>query len=75
MTKLWFKRKRYGWGWVPSSPEGWAITGSYIVLVILATKLVEQSLDIFLATIGLLIFTLILICIKKGETPKWSWGN
>ncbi|MCX6717702.1 MAG: hypothetical protein NTU76_03445 [Candidatus Taylorbacteria bacterium] len=25
MSKLWFKRKTYGWGWVPSSWEGWFV--------------------------------------------------
>ena len=38
-------------------------------------RLSDKSLDLFIATVGLLIFTLIMICIKKGEKIKWSWGR
>jgi len=24
--RLWFKARRYGWGWTPCSVEGWAVT-------------------------------------------------
>ncbi len=27
--KLWFKAKKFGWGWTPCSWEGWTVTGLY----------------------------------------------
>lgn len=32
-SRLWFKAKRFGWGWVPVTWEGWALTGGYGVVV------------------------------------------
>lgn len=30
--KLWFRAKRFGWGWFPVSWEGWAVTVLYATL-------------------------------------------
>ena len=29
---LWFRRKKYGWGWTPSTWQGWTVVG-FILLV------------------------------------------
>lgn len=34
---LWFKAKEYGWGWVPVTWQGWAITALYTLLFTLST--------------------------------------
>jgi len=81
MQKLWFKRKRYGWGWYPASREGWAITLGYIVLIlVLASTLDEHSSGrevtfMFVLPLILLTVTFIRIAYKKGETPRWQWGG
>ncbi|HEX3538453.1 MAG TPA: hypothetical protein VHU15_16970 [Stellaceae bacterium] len=40
---LWFKARRYGWGWTPASPEGWIVTivagvallaGNYLIAIL-----------------------------------------
>jgi len=76
----WFKAKLYGWGWVPVTWQGWAVTLGYLVLVILLGLTIDNSstpLEVAF-TIGLpallLTATLIRICYKKGEKPRWQWG-
>ena len=82
--KLWFKAKRYGWGWYPATIEGWAVTIGYVLVfivaeIILARKIVaEPSLnDLFVYGVLVVVATtiIILICIKKGEKPRWRWGD
>ena len=33
-SKLWFKAKRYGWGWTPSAWQGWMVLLVYLVSVL-----------------------------------------
>jgi len=80
MSKLWFKRKTYGWGWTPTTKEGWFVIFIYIILVLLFACTIDKNSPakevIFtgILPITLLTVTLIRICYKKGEKPKWSWG-
>lgn len=77
---LWFKRKLYGWGWTPVTWQGWVVVLGYVALVFLfAFTVGEESSPkevIFTAVlpIVLLTITLIRICYKKGESPRWQWG-
>jgi len=32
--KLWFKAKRYGWGWTPACWQGWLVLGVYFAVLI-----------------------------------------
>lgn len=79
--KLWFKRKRYGWGWFPITWQGWAVTIGYSVLVVVlalrldeALPMREQVISFWLPFI-ILTALLIKICYVKGESPKWQWGE
>lgn len=80
-NKLWFKAKRYGWGWTPSSWEGWAVIVLYVVDVFLVTVLIDQyvseSISPWIALFGIVPSTafLIIICYIKGEKPGWRWGK
>lgn len=75
MEKLWFKRKTYGYGWMPVSLEGWLTTLAAMAIVIfIATKFESNVLYGSLALL-LTMMVLVIICIKKGEKPKWQWGN
>ncbi len=78
----WFKRKLYGWGWVPALWQGWAATLIYILsLVYLFMRIDENSHSIsdtfidmavpFLVLTGLFI----LVCYLKGQKPRWQWGE
>ena len=81
-TKLWFKRKRYGWGWTPCSWEGWLVLAAYLILMIDTFKNIDavqhsgsDTLINFAPRFIILTLALIFICYKKGEKPKWSWGE
>lgn len=76
----WFKRKLYGWGWTPATWQGWTITATFVLfLIILAFSIDsnatprEFSLAFVLPAI-ILTAMLIQIAYKKGEKPKWMWG-
>lgn len=75
----WFKRKLYGWGWTPVTWQGWLVVLGYVGLVLLITLAVDVSsrneVGLFLLVpVALLTATLIRICYKKGEPPRWQWG-
>jgi hypothetical protein len=82
MTKLWFKAKRYGWGWTPVTWEGWLVVILYIAFVLWFAFVFtdqEQRDGNLLVNFGFGIVVptalLIWICYKKGEKPRWSWGD
>jgi len=76
----WFKRKLFGWGWTPATWQGWSITGLYLVLIIVLACTIdkfssrEEVMFTFILPAVLLSITLIRICYKTGEKPKWQWG-
>ena len=80
---IWFKAKRYGWGWQPSTWQGWLITLAYMVIIVVHAIMIEWwqkefgDLGIILWTSGLIgiACTLIYLCIAFGETPRWQWGG
>lgn len=80
----WFKRKIWGWGWVPVTWQGWLTTFLYIAFVFIIVLSREEAvagdpdsgsnfLTFGLPLIALTIF-FIFILYKKGEKPKWQWG-
>lgn len=80
--KYWFKAKRYGWGWYPSSWQGWLILLDWLVLTAFIFTLIDRNspstnhtLIQFLIPFILLISLLIVICWKTGEKPRWRWGK
>ena len=90
MKRLWFKAKRYGWGWYPVTWQGWAVSIVYAFLLAVSVgrvsnyaleHLVEGTAAIVvpvllhLAWIAFLISTLMFICYKTGEKPEWKWGD
>jgi len=80
--KLWFRSKRYGWGWTPASKEGWLVTLAFLgIAIFLATRLEDSAVsgeDIlfrFALPIGALTLLLIAIAWRTGEKPRWRWGD
>ena len=43
MKKVWFKAKEYGWGWYPSSWQGWIILLIYLLLLGESVGLIEKT--------------------------------
>ena len=83
--EYWFKRRLYGWGWVPVKLQGWIVILTFIVFVLLngiyfgynTSPNAPLTLD-WIWFFGNLIAALIIlmfICYKTGEKPKWSWGR
>lgn len=79
--KLWFKRKLYGWGWVPVTWQGWLVTLIYVALIVLSSLTVDESSPakevFFTFILPTLLFTAAYfrIVYKKGEHPRWQWGT
>lgn len=87
MKKLWFKAKRYGWGWYPATWQGLLVLIAYIAIFAVSEILFIRS---FISTgskpttVSLLWFTmwfifitgvLLTICYRTGEKPRWRWGK
>ncbi|MFO0764963.1 MAG: hypothetical protein U0487_02865 [Patescibacteria group bacterium] len=76
----WFKAKWYGWGWVPVTWQGWAVTLGYIALVLALALTIDERSSVkdvsftFLLPVVILTACLIRICYAKGEKPGWHWG-
>lgn len=77
---VWFKRKIYGWGWVPVTWQGWLITILYVgllaafALTIDETSPAREVAFTFAIPAVLLTIAFIRIAYKKGESPHWQWG-
>lgn len=78
----WFKQKRYGYGAVPSSWQGWAITIAYTALVGgLSVWLVgdDNPAPRALAYFGIVAaLTILLVGIVARTTEgglRWRWGD
>ncbi|MFA6386460.1 MAG: hypothetical protein WCW04_01690 [Candidatus Paceibacterota bacterium] len=74
-NKIWFRRKLYGWGWYPSTLEGWLVILVWALLFASLMSRIDHEgfkniFFVFIIT-GLLIY----VCYKKGEKPRWQWGK
>ena len=75
MNKIWFRRKRYGWGWVPATREGWLSILIWLVLLLWIEQKMDQNEMKNITVIILMVGALIYLCYKKGEKPRWQWGK
>ncbi|MBX4181312.1 hypothetical protein KW807_00410 [Candidatus Parcubacteria bacterium] len=82
MTKLWFKRKRYGWGWTPITWEGWVTVAVFALVIVWNFRRIDaiqhsgsDTLINFVPQTIVLLIILCVICWKKGESPRWQWGE
>ncbi len=84
-NNLWFKRKLYGWGWVPVKWQGWCVILVYVALLVVFVISREKDIPgnpdsgsnflTFALPIIALTTLLVIICYKKGEKPRWQWGH
>ena len=79
--KLWFRAKRFGWGWTPISWEGWVIMLLYLIgtigYFIDADRYSHSGSDTLISfAIPFIINTifLLIICYTRGEKFGWKWG-
>lgn len=80
----WFAAKRFGWGWVPITWQGWLGTLIYLFLVIgdvvagIAFEKISHSISdtLIFATPSFILHTILffLLTYGKGEAPRWRWS-
>lgn len=81
--KYWFKRRRYGWGWVPVTWQGGAVLLLGLTAVLLASyqmprKPIQPSLFqvlIFLGEVAVVVIFFLVAAYVKGPKPHWRWGS
>jgi len=74
---LWFKRKLYGWGWVPVRWQGWLVIIIAVSFVFLGISIGQADDAPGAALLGFLIMLAIILIFGywKGEKPRWQWGQ
>lgn len=79
---IWFKAKRYGWGWQPASWQGWGVMLIWLLINLIYFLKVDRNSfsdgDTLMSTAPIFIFStlfLLVICYLKGEKPGWHWGK
>ncbi|MFA6486231.1 MAG: hypothetical protein WCT40_02590 [Candidatus Magasanikbacteria bacterium] len=79
MTKIWFKAKKYGYGWSPSTWQGWLVVAVYLIILISLIYIFETNIEKYLVFYLISVFIstglLIYISYKKGEPARWRWGK
>lgn len=73
---LWFKRKLYGWGWVPVRWQGWLVVALSVAIGVLGVYAGEKDDSPGLEGLALILMLGIMCYFgyKKGEKPRWQWG-
>jgi drug/metabolite transporter (DMT)-like permease len=73
---LWFKRKLYGWGWVPVRWQGWLVVVVGIAVVFFGLYVGQTDDAPGAAALGIFLMIIIIFTFGywKGEKPRWQWG-
>lgn len=77
------KRRRYGWGWIPTTWQSWLYLILQFGIILIATtglpaKPAQPSprqLLTFFAILILVIASLVLVSYMTGPKPHWRWGK
>lgn len=72
----WFKRKLFGWGWVPVKWQGWAVI-LFAIAIALGGGYIGEKYDAPGAVLLAVLLTVIIIFVFgywKGQKPRWQWG-
>ncbi len=74
---VWFTAKRYGWGWSwPCAWQGWVVLAVWLALISgSAFLLAPRHFALRMASLAVLSTALFVVCLIKGETPRWRWGD
>lgn len=72
----WFKRRPYGWGWMPVKWQGWLVTAIAVSIIALGIYIGETDDAPGAALLGILIAIALIFTFGywKGEKPKWMWS-
>lgn len=71
----WFKRKLFGWGWMPVKWQGWLVVGSSIAVILLGVYVGETDDAPGATFLGFLLAIALIFGFGywKGEKPRWQW--
>jgi len=79
---MWFKAKRYGWGWYPSTWQGWLILAVFVAALTWnafrfgnGSQTTSDLWYGFIPQTLLMVLVLLAICWYTGEKPRWRWGK
>ena len=84
MTRYWFKPRRYGYGAVPATWEGWLVTLAVMVIVIgsiVGMELLVERSDfkawmIWAVAIGTITFWYARVARNRTDGEwRWRWGG
>ncbi len=72
----WFKRKFFGWGWVPVRWQGWVVSAVSMAFIYFGVYVGETDDAPGAALLGILLATGLIFAFGywKGEKPRWQWG-
>ena len=81
--KYWMKRRRYGWGWTPTTKRGWLFIVSQVLIIfaaalMLPTKPNEPTtfeLIGFFVIVALVIISLFMVTSDTAPKARWRWGK
>lgn len=76
-NRLWFRAKRYGWGWYPITWQGWLVITISMAIAGTGIYIGETDDAPGAAFIGILLMIAIILAFGfwKGEKPRWCWGK
>lgn len=82
-SKYWFKRRRYGLGWIPVTWQGWLTVVVFLVIVIGGafllppknSKNASAAVVLYILAVLAALNFFIAISLRKGPVPKWRWGK
>ena len=63
--RYWFKRKTYGWGWYPSTLEGWLVLLAWAILFVFSIIKMDHEWAKNFLFILIITGLLIVICYRK----------
>lgn len=78
---LWFKRRRYGYGWTPVTWQGWllvclllltAVGGAIILLTVQYSNVLLWA---YLNAVIVMVVLVLILAYRYGPSPKWRWGK
>ncbi len=65
----WFGPRRFGWGWTPLTWQGWAVSGVFLVAIVVCGEFIH-GVPKAIVEIGLVVL-LIAVCALTGTRPGW----
>ena len=74
---VWFAAKRSGWGWsFPCAWQGWVVFVVWLLLLVATAFLtLPGHFGFWIASVVALGGALVMVCVVKGERPRWRWGG